>query len=372
MPTTLLALRIKTTEHQFVPETMEVTVAVQKVAIVIHEGVQALDVAGPMDVSTEANSFVPDEDRYDVVLVAANLDPIRAANNMRMLANVSFEQADGGFDILLVAGGPNLPGAKPDPRLVEWLRLAPHRAAIYGSVCTGAFPLGHAGMLDGHRVTTHWQNAPKLAAEFPAARVEHDAIYIRDEQLVTSAGITAGIDLALAFVNQQHGQQVSVAVAKRLVVVAQPQGGQSQFRPYLVAPAEAESPIRRVQDHVMVDIGRHHTLGSLAHVAGMSARSLARHFVQETGITPHEFIDRARVDAARKLLEGTDRPLKAVAYDCGFATADRMRLVFNNRLGTTPAQHRASFHRSALAWPWRERRLRSSFSPSSVLYLPLG
>jgi transcriptional regulator GlxA family with amidase domain len=143
MPTTLLALRIKTTEHQFVPETMEVTVAVQKVAIVIHEGVQALDVAGPMDVFTEANSFVPDGDRYDVALVAADLDPIRAANNMRMLANVSFEQADGGFDILLVAGGPNLPGAKPDPRLAGCgkTRAASFACGLLMIPCLG-FPAG--------------------------------------------------------------------------------------------------------------------------------------------------------------------------------------------------------------------------------------
>ncbi len=170
---------------------------------------------------------------------------------------------------------------------------------------------------------------------------------MRDGRLVTSAGVTAGIDLALALVSERHGPGVAISVAKRLVVVAQRQGGQSQFSPYLTAPGDAASPIARVQDHAMAHIGSRHSLQSLADQVGMSARNLARHFVQETGITPHEFVDRARIDAARMLLEGTDRALKAVAYDCGFGTADRMRIVFTERLGVTPAQYRASFQRTA-------------------------
>jgi transcriptional regulator GlxA family with amidase domain len=320
--------------------------ALQKVAVAIHDGVQALDVAGPVDVFTEVNAYIPAEDRYETVLVAAHRAPLRASNNMQMVADLSFEEVSGGFDILLVAGGPLLPDAAPDPQLIEWLRLAPWRASIYGSICTGAFALGHAGLLDGNRVTTHWQNAQKLAARFPAANVEPDFIYVRDGRLVTSAGVTAGIDLALALVGWRHGPSVALAVAKRLVVVAQRQGGQSQFSPYLTAPADPASPIARIQEHVMANIGRRHTLQSLAAEVGMSARNLARHFVQETGITPHEFVERARIDAARMLLEGSDRALKAVAYDCGFGTADRMRIVFGERLGVTPAQYRASFRQS--------------------------
>jgi transcriptional regulator GlxA family with amidase domain len=319
--------------------------AVQKVAIAIHDGVQALDVAGPVDVFAEANAYIPAEDRYETVLVAAHRAPLRASNNTQMIADLSFEEASGGFDILLVAGSPALPDAAPDPRLVEWLRLAPWRASTYGSICTGTFALGHAGLLDGHRVTTHWQNAQKLAARFPAANVEQDLIYVRDDRLITSAGVTAGIDLGLALVGQRHGSGVALTVAKRLVV-AQRQGGQSQFSPYLTAPADPASPITRIQGYVTANIGRRHTLQSLAAEVGMSARNLARHFVQETGITPHEFVERARVDAARMLLEGSDRALKAVAYDCGFGTADRMRIVLSQRLGVTPAQYRASFRQS--------------------------
>lgn len=314
-----------------------------RVALVVHAGVQALDVAGPIDVFAEANAFIPEGDRYETVLVARDRAPLRASNNMQLVPDLSFEEASGPFDLVLVAGGPNLPYADPDPDMIRWLQSIPARAVVYGSICTGAFALGHAGLLAGRRVTTHWQIAARLAASFPAARVEPDLIHVSDGPLITSAGVTAGIDLALALVRTRHGASVAVAVAKRLVVLAQRQGGQSQFSPYLSAPADPDSPIARLQTRVMETVGQRHSLQSLADTLGMSSRNLARQFVRETGITPHEFIERARVDAARMLLEGTRLPLKRVAFDCGFSTADRMRLAFVGRLGVTPAQYRASF-----------------------------
>jgi transcriptional regulator GlxA family with amidase domain len=318
-------------------------VPVQAVAIVVYEGVQALDVAGPMDVFSEANTFLDSVNRYETVLVAAHRNPLRASNGVRMVADLTFEEAASGFDIVLVAGAPTPPEAEPEPYLVQWVRELPWRSRVYGSICTGAFVLGYAGLLDDRRVTTHWQDAQALAARFPKAKVEPDLIYVRDGRLITAAGVTAGIDLGLALVGQRHGAETALKVAKRLVVVAQRQGGQSQFSPYLTAPADPESPIARVQNHVMGNIGSRHTLESLAAVVGMSPRNLIRHFVQAAGITPHEFIERARVDAARMMLEGSDRPLKAVAFDCGFGSADRMRIVFSTRLGVTPVQYRASF-----------------------------
>jgi transcriptional regulator GlxA family with amidase domain len=319
--------------------------AVQTVAVVIHNGVQALDVAGPVDVFAETNSFIAPEDRYETLLVAAGRDPVRASNGMRMLPDLSFADALPEAAIVLVAGGPALPDAPPDAAMSDWLRAAAQRAALHGSICTGAFALGHAGLLDGHRVTTHWQNAQRLAALFPRAQVEHDRIHLRDGRLVTSAGVTAGIDLVLALVSERHGPAIALLVAKRLVVTAQRQGGQSQFSPFLTAPADESSPIARIQALVMEHIRDRHTLQTLADGVGMSTRTLARLFVQETGITPHEFVERARVDAARNLLEGSGLALKAVAFDCGFGTADRMRAVFVQRLGISPAQYRASFRR---------------------------
>jgi len=321
-------------------------VPVQAVAIVVYEGVQALDVAGPMDVFSEANTFLDSADRYETVLVAAHRNPLRASNGIRIVADLTFEEAAGGFDIILVAGAPTPPESEPEPYLIQWIKELPWRSSVYGSICTGAFILGYAGLLDDRRVTTHWQDAPALAARFPKAKVEPDLIYVRDGRLITSAGVTAGIDLGLALVGQRHGPETALKVAKRLVVVAQRQGGQSQFSPYLTARADPGAPIARIQNHVMANVAGRHTVESLAAAVGMSSRNLARHFVRETGIRPHEFIERARVDAARMLLEGSDRPLKAVAFDCGFGSVDRMRIVFSTRLGVTPAQYRASFRRA--------------------------
>jgi transcriptional regulator GlxA family with amidase domain len=319
--------------------------ALRTIAIVIHEGVQALDVAGPIDVFAEANDHIAEQDRYRTFLVAAHRDPIRASNGMRMMADRSFEDGPEHYDMMLVAGGPALPRAEPDEKISAWLIEAARHADLYGSICTGAFALGHAGLLDGHSVTTHWQNAAHLATLFPKAKVEHDRIYLRDGRLVTSAGVSAGIDLALGIVAEDHGARVALSVAKRLGVVAQRQGGQSQFSPFLTAPADRDSPIAKVQTHVMKDVGGHFQVDKLAEIAGMSKRNFARLFVRETGITPHEFIERARLDAARNLLEGSDLPLKSVAYSCGFQTADRMRVIFAKRLGISPVQYRASFRR---------------------------
>jgi len=313
------------------------------VALVIHPGVQALDVAGPSDVFAEANAFIAEDAHYTTLLVARDRAPLRASNNMQLVPDLSFDEASGPFDLVLVAGGPALPYAEPDRLMLDWLRAMAARTDTYGSICTGAFVLGDAGLLADRRVTTHWQIAERLAARFPSAHVEPDLIYVRDGPLITSAGVTAGIDLALALVREHHGAAIAVAAAKRLVVLAQRQGGQSQFSPYLSAPADPGSAAARMQAHVMGHIGERHTLRSLSAMIGMSPRNLARQFVRETGVTPHEFIERARVDAARLLLEGSTLPLKSVAFDCGFGTADRMRVVFVSRLGVTPAQYRSSF-----------------------------
>ena len=313
------------------------------VAIAIFPGVQALDVAGPVDVFAEANRFIAPPERYGVTLLSAEQGPLRASNGMTLIADDTFEQARGPFDLALIAGGPALPEAAPDARLVEWLMNVAAQCGRYGSICTGAFALGHAGLLDGRNVTTHWQHAAQLATQFPQARVDFDRIYLRDGKLVTSAGVTAGIDLSLALVAEDHGPHTALAVAKRLVVFAQRQGGQSQFSPYLTAPADDTSPVAKVQAHVMERIRERFTVKQLADVAGMSARNFARVFVQETSVTPHEFIERARVDAARKWLESSDAVLKAIAYDCGFGSADQMRIVFTRRIGATPTQYRERF-----------------------------
>lgn len=315
----------------------------KNVALAIFPGVQSLDVAGPLDVFAETNGFVDPENGYSLSLVGCSRAPFRASNGMLIAPDVTFDEEAPPYDLVLVAGGPALPTSDVDGPLIEWLARMADFCPQYGSICTGAFALGHAGLIDNKVVTTHWQNAPLLAERFPNAKVELDRIFIRDGALVTSAGVTAGIDLALALVGEDHGADVALAVAKRLVVVAQRQGGQSQFSPYLVPSAEPESPIARVRAHVMSYLQDAHGVESLAEIAGMSARSFARVFKQETKITPAEFVESVRVDAARNRLEANDLPLKVVAHECGFSSAEHMRVVFVRRLGITPSQYRSSF-----------------------------
>jgi transcriptional regulator GlxA family with amidase domain len=177
----------------------------RSVAVAIFPQVQALDVAGPIDVFAEANGFLAPGEGYTITLVSVDDAPVRASNGTRLLADTTCGKPQQRYDIALVAGGPALPSDPPDPRLSTWLRDVASRCERYGSICTGAFALGHAGLIDGRHVTTHWQNAPQLARQFPLARVELDRIHIRDDNLVTSAGVTAGIDVALALVAEDHG-----------------------------------------------------------------------------------------------------------------------------------------------------------------------
>jgi transcriptional regulator GlxA family with amidase domain len=313
------------------------------VAIIIHDGVQALDVAGPLDVFSEANAFVAPDIGYEIFVVGREAKAMRASSGLAMLPDLDLAAAARQFTTVLVAGGPGLPDAEPDAAMGSWLCEWGTQAQRYGSVCTGAFTLGHAGLLDGKMATTHWQNAGRLAAKFPAAKIEHDRIYLRDGSLVTSAGVTAGIDLALALVAEDHGAAIALACAKRLVVTAQRQGGQSQFSPFLLPPSRDGSPLGKIQAYVMEHPREALLVDRLAEIGGVSARSVARIFATEVGITPHEFVERARIDYARNLLEATGLALKAVAYECGFGSPEQMRLVFQRRLGLTPARYRESF-----------------------------
>ncbi|AYD01048.1 GlxA family transcriptional regulator [Neorhizobium sp. NCHU2750] len=312
------------------------------IVLVIHDGVQALDVAGPLDVFSAANGFLAEDDQYRCLLVARENEPVRCSNGMWMIPDLTFDTAERRFDTVLVAGGPSLPQRAEDDAMSDWLRRFATQASRYGSICNGTFALGHAGLLDGRTVTTHWICSAELAARFPNTRVEHDRIYARDDRLVTSAGVTAGIDLSLALVAEDHGADVSLACAKGLVVVAQRQGGQSQFSPLLL-PGETITPIAKVKAYVMENIGEAFPVERLAEIAGVSPRSIARMFVRELDMTPHEFVENIRIDHARNLLEATDLVAKAVAFDCGFASPDQMRSAFQRRLGVTPLRYRESF-----------------------------
>ena len=313
------------------------------VAIVVFSGVQALDVTGPMDVFSEANRFLEPEEHYQLQVIGVEQGLLPCSNGLTLQAHQHFSAALQAYDLLLVAGGPQLPFVDFGPAFDHWLRGASARARRFGSICNGAFLLARAGLLDGRTVTTHWGDAAALAALCPTTRVEADRLYVEDGELFTSAGVTAGIDLSLYLLAKDHGPQVALSVAKRLVVFTQRAGGQSQFSPFLTPYAEEISPVARVQHYVMANLTGDLAIVDLAVAANMSARNFSRVFTREAGVTPAEFVEQARVDAARVMLESSRAALKTVAYQCGFRDAQHMRSVFNRRLGVTPLQFRLNF-----------------------------
>lgn len=313
------------------------------VAIIVVPGVQALDVAGPLDVFSEANRFIAPGRQYQLEILGAEPGPIICSNGMPLAPARHYGEASEPFDLVLAAGGPALPQRAPDAALSTWLRSAAERAGRYGAICNGAFLLAHAGLLDGKSVTTHWSDAASLARRFPQTKVESDRIFMRDDRLYTSAGVTAGIDLSLYLLAQDCGAEVALNVAKRLVVFTQRQGGQSQFSPFLTPVVIEPSPVSVVQHYVLANLTEALTVKRLAALVAMSSRNFARIFARDAQVTPAEFIESARLDAARALLESSDEPMKSVAYRCGFRNTNQMRLVFIKRLGITAMQYRANF-----------------------------
>ena len=314
------------------------------IGIIIFESSQSLDIAGPLDVFSEANSFLLPEERYKLITIGIDPGPIRCSNGLRMLADQHWSDVDEPIDTLLVAGGSDLHARDLPLEFYQWLSHFSKSCNRIGSICNGAFILGRAGLLDNRSVTTHWDSASTLEKICPTARVFPDKIYIEDGNLYTSAGVTAGIDLSLFLLRQDKGALVSLNVAKRLVVLMQRIGGQSQFSPYINVYAEADSSISKAQRHALANLRNPLSMPELAQVAQMSVRNFSRQFLKELQITPSQFVERARVDAARSMLECSATPLKTIAYECGFVDSERMRRAFVRCIGVTPQQYRSTFN----------------------------
>ncbi|MGY2397573.1 GlxA family transcriptional regulator [Pseudomonas sp. SDO5271_S396] len=312
------------------------------VAMALFPDFLLLDMAGPLEVFSIANRYLPAAAHYQLLTVGTEPGALYASNGVKVQPDLSLDQAQDAYDLLLIPGGPGAYN-KCHPELLPWLREAAPRAQRFGSICTGAFVLGHAGLLDGHRVTTHWHYTERLIKAFPKAIVETDRIYLQDGRLITSGGVTAGIDLALSVVAQDHGKQVAVEVAKVLLVVMKRQGGQAQFSPMTAAVAPLETPVTRVQNHVLAHLEQPFSIESMAEFAGMSARHFSRLFTKEVQMTPMAFLQGARIDRARHLLETTDLPLKTVAFHAGFGSVRYMRFLFSEKLGLNPTQYRQQF-----------------------------
>ena len=309
---------------------------IRRVVAVAFPDVQVLDVVGPLEVFAIASRILQLGGRvgpaYTVEVVATRAGTLTTSSGMGFVAARSLDQVRGGVDTLLVAGGTGTQPAMEDRALVAALRRLALRVRRLGSVCSGAFVLAEAGLLDGRRATTHWQWCDALAARFPRVRVDPDPIFVRDGNVYTSAGVTAGMDLALA-----------LEVARQMVLFLRRPGGQSQFSAALAAQAADREPLRDLQSWIAEDPGRDCSVPALARRVAMSPRNFARVFAREVGTTPGQFVERVRVEAARRRLEESADGVDNIASRCGFGTAETMRRAFLRTLHVPPSAYRSRF-----------------------------
>ncbi len=307
-------------------------------------GAQTLDFAGPLEVFSTADRLGPGRYRTEVVAPAGA--PFATSSGLKVTPDRSTTACRGPIDTLVVAGGTGVRDAVDDPGLMTWLGAAAGRSRRVTSVCTGAFLLAEAGLLDGRRATTHWASADRLAGRHPQVEVDPDRIFVRDDPVWTSAGVTAGIDLALALVEDDHGREASLEVARWLVVFATRPGGQSQFSAPLAAQAAERRPLREVQEWVLADPARECTIEVLAERACMSPRNFSRAFRAEAGLSPAVWVETVRVEHARRLLEAASAPVETIAVESGFGTVETLRRAFRRRLGVSPGEYRQRFRAS--------------------------
>ena len=313
----------------------------RRVEILAYPAVQLLDVAGPLQVFATANDIAAGPPPYDLVVVAKEPRGVTSSAGLTLATEALSDPAIQ-TDTLLVAGGYGVNAATADRALVDWLRRKSEASRRTASVCSGAFLLAEAGLLDGRRVVTHWQRCTELARRHPAVRVEPDPIFIRDDAIWTSAGVTAGIDLALALVEDDLGRATALAVARQLVVFLKRPGGQSQYSAALAMQAcdgAFEHLHAWLADHLAEDL----STATLARVAGTSERSFLRHYRKAIGKTPARVVETFRVEAARRLLTETGTPLKRIAMLCGFGSDETMRRAFARQIQTTPQSYRDGF-----------------------------
>ncbi|WP_078891709.1 GlxA family transcriptional regulator [Streptomyces sp. NRRL S-350] len=349
---------------------METGPAQRLIVIVLFEGVDLLDVTGPPEVFSLVRRETDDAAGYRVVLAAETLAPVTTAAGVRILPDVTFDEAArGGIDTLLVPGSVELDDrrrvrALTDPAVVDRVRTLAARSRRVASVCVGAHLLAAAGLLDGRRATTHWSTAGQLAAEHPEIEVDADPIFIRAGDVWTGAGISACLDLSLALVADDFGEELALRVARQLVMYLKRPSGQSQFS----VPLEPVSTTRRIEElrhHILRNLSGRLTVPDLAAHAHVSERQLTRIFKTELGTTPSAYIESARVELARHQLESGDATLERIAAACGFGTTDTLVRAFRRRLDTTPTDYRQRFRTTAGA-PTDTTEARSAALPAAT------
>ena len=314
----------------------------RRVVILAFPDVQALDVTGPCEVFSLAHRAAS-QSAYEIELVAADERPLQTSSGLRLVPHGSLEACRGAIDTLVVPGGLGAREATHDESLIAWLRLAARRSRRVTSVCTGAFLLARAGLLDGRRATTHWAACDALRRNYPTVEVDPDPIFVRDGNVYTSAGVTAGIDLALALVEEDLGRRAALDVARSLVLFIRRPGGQAQFSAGL-AGQQAERPsVRQLQHWIADNLHEDLSVAALAERSFMSHRNFARVFLREVGSTPAVYVESLRLERARTLLETTEMQLEEIARHCGFGRVETLRRAFGRRLRVNPSDYRARF-----------------------------
>lgn len=314
----------------------------RSVVIVAYDDVQSLDVTGPAEVfamATAAGAAPP----YEITVLSTREPAVRTSSGLALVADGTIDHHDRPIDTLVVAGGAGTARAIADGALLAWLRDAAGRSRRVTSVCSGSLILAAAGLLDGRRATTHWSTCELLRQRFPAVEVHEDRIFVRDGHIWTSAGVTAGMDLALALVEDDNDCALALAVARRLVLFTQRPGGQAQFSTQLAARPTDRGQLRAVLAHIADHLDDDLSVPNLARRAAMSPRTFARTFRADVGVTPAAFVRASRVEAARRLLEGTSFGTAEVARRCGFGTVETMHRAFRRTVRTSPAAYRRHF-----------------------------
>lgn len=326
---------------------------IRRIALYAYPGVNGLDVVGPLQAFASADRYMKrfalPEDcapalSYVTEIIGQTAGPVETSAGFSLVAARGIDPLPDDIDTLLIAGGDGHDAVLGDETALAALGEMACRVRRFGSICTGAFILAATGLLDGRRATTHWRYCPKLEVDFPAITVEPDALHIRDGSLYTSAGVTAGMDLALALVEEDCGRRIALATAREMVAFLKRPGGQSQFSAHLEAQVTAPSPLRNAQSWILNNLNADLSVEALAEQAAMSPRTFARAFVREAGTTPAKFVERARVDAARRALEETGEPVAAIAHRFGFGHPETMRRVFLRHLNVGPKDYRRRFH----------------------------
>ena len=325
---------------------MASTSKARRVVILAFPGVQPLDVIGPAEVFAGADAL-SGGDAYSVEVVARDASPIAVrGGGYSLLPKLTTAGCRGPIDTLVVAGGVGVREAERDVGLIRWIRSAARRSRRVTSVCSGSFLLARAGLLAGKTVTTHWASTEELARLHPELKVDPNPIFVRDGDVWTSAGVTSGMDLSLALVEEDLGREIAVEIARWLVLFLQRPGGQAQFSSHLSAQVAERRPLRELQSWIADNLDADLRVETLAERAAMSPRNFARFFRREIGMTPAAYVEQLRVERARQLLEDSADPLELISTNCGFGTPETMRRAFARRVGAPPAQYRARFRRA--------------------------